>query len=57
MAVVVSSMQFHAYPVWLNVGIFFVAAVFVWLAGTRRATCPDASDVRAKLDHALPRLR
>jgi hypothetical protein len=32
-----AAIDFQAFPIWLNVAIFGIAAIFVWIAGTRLA--------------------
>lgn len=47
------SLDFQALPVWSTLAIFAVAAVMVWLAGTRLAGYADAIGDRTRLSQAF----
>jgi len=45
--------DFRTFSPWTNLAIFAVAAVFVWIAGTRLAACADAIGARTRLSRAF----
>jgi cation:H+ antiporter len=49
----VGLLQFSAFPLWANLMIFGGAAIFVWVAGTRLASCADVLAARTGMSQAF----